>query len=92
MPGYFAVIHKDPDSDYGVSFPDLPGCISAGTTLDDASTMAAEALSLHIEGLIADGETLPTPSPLDVIAGSKEAGDAVAILLIEAQPALQATA
>jgi predicted RNase H-like HicB family nuclease len=41
---YIAVIHKDADSDFGVSFPDLPGCITAGRTLDEARVMAAEAL------------------------------------------------
>ena len=33
---YIALLHKDPKSDYGVSFPDLPGCITAGRTLDEA--------------------------------------------------------
>jgi len=40
MRAYIALIHKEPDSDYGVSFPDLPGCISAGLTLDEARAMA----------------------------------------------------
>ena len=40
---YIAYLHKDRDSDYGVSFPDFPGCITAGKTLDEASRMAAEA-------------------------------------------------
>ena len=43
---YIAVIHKDADSDFGVSFPDLPGCITAGRTLDEACAMATEALAL----------------------------------------------
>ena len=54
MLSYIALIHKDADSEYGVSFPDLPGCISAGATLDEARAMAAEALAMHLEGLIAD--------------------------------------
>ena len=36
MRQFIALIHKDTDSDYGVSFPDLPGVISAGSTLDEA--------------------------------------------------------
>ena len=35
MASYIAVIHKDPDSDFGVSFPDFPGCITAGATIDE---------------------------------------------------------
>lgn len=61
MKQYIALIHKDADSDYGVSFPDLPGVISAGSTLDEARDMATEALALHIEGLIEDGEAIPEP-------------------------------
>lgn len=58
---YPALIHKDPDSDYGVSFPDFPGCVSAGKTLAEASRFAEEALALHIEGMLEDGDTLPEP-------------------------------
>ena len=65
---YIAYLHKDPNSDYGVSFPDFPGCITAGRNLDEASRMAAEALALHIEGLIEDGQAVPEPSQLDDIA------------------------
>ena len=36
MNAYIALIHKEPDSDFGVSFPDLPGCVTAGSTLDEA--------------------------------------------------------
>ncbi len=47
---YIAYLHKDSKSDYGVSFPDFPGCITAGSTLEEAKEMAAEALSFHIAG------------------------------------------
>jgi predicted RNase H-like HicB family nuclease len=59
MRNYIGLIHKDADSDYGVSFPDFPGLITAGTDLDDARAMAEEALALHIEGLAEDGEAIP---------------------------------
>lgn len=58
---YPIVIHKDKGSDYGVTVPDLPGCFSAGRTLDEALASAREAIELHVEGLIADG--LPVPQP-----------------------------
>jgi predicted RNase H-like HicB family nuclease len=67
MNQYVALIHKDASSDYGVSFPDLPGCVTAGLTLDDARALAQEALSLHLEGLLEDGEALPSPSSLEDI-------------------------
>jgi predicted RNase H-like HicB family nuclease len=49
---YIAYLHKTRKSDYGVSFPDFPGCITAGRTLEEARRMAAEALALHVEGLL----------------------------------------
>ena len=52
---YLAVVHKDPDSDYGVSFPALPGCVTAGRTWDEAFNNAQEVLALHIEGLLSSG-------------------------------------
>ncbi len=57
---YMALVHKDPDSDFGVSFPDFLGCISAGSTLEEAAAMAAEALGGHIDLMAEDG--LPIPS------------------------------
>ncbi|WGS23035.1 MULTISPECIES: type II toxin-antitoxin system HicB family antitoxin [unclassified Bradyrhizobium] len=81
MRHYIALIHKDADSDYGVSFPDLPGVITAGTDLDDARTMAAEALALHLEGLAEDGEAVPEPSSLEEIMADVENRDGVAVLI-----------
>jgi predicted RNase H-like HicB family nuclease len=81
MRQYIALIHKDSDSDYGVSFPDLPGCITAGETLDDARDMAAEALAFHLEGLAEDGEAVPEPSSLEAIMVDRENRDGVAILV-----------
>jgi predicted RNase H-like HicB family nuclease len=81
MLAYIALIHKEPASDYGVSFPDLPGCITAGTSLDDARDMAAEALALHLEGLATDGDAIPEPSSLDTVMADAANRDAVAILV-----------
>jgi len=81
MRHYIALIHKDADSDYGVSFPDLPGVITAGTDLDDARMMAAEALALHLEGLVEDGEAVPEPSSLEEIMANIENRDGVAVLI-----------
>ena len=56
MRHYIALLHKEADSDYGVSFPDLPGCVTAGKTLDEARANAEEALALHLAGMAEDGE------------------------------------
>ena len=81
MKQYIALIHKDAKSDYGVSFPDLPGVISAGSTLDEARDMATEALAFHIEGLVEDGEAIPEPSSLEEVMANKENQDGVAVLI-----------
>lgn len=62
---YPVVIHKDPKSDYGVTVPDLPGCFSAGETLDQALKEIVEAIECHLEGLLYDGEPIPTPQSLE---------------------------
>lgn len=59
------VLHKDADSEYGVTVPDVPGCFSAGSTVSQAFENVKEALSLHYEGLIADGEPLPQIREID---------------------------
>lgn len=55
---YPVVIHKDPESAYGVTVPDLPGCFSAGDTLDEALNEVVEAIECHLEGLLLDGEPI----------------------------------
>lgn len=64
---YIAFIHKDPDSAYGVIFPDVPGCFSAGDTLEETMRNAGEALAFHIEALEADGDPVPAARELDEI-------------------------
>jgi predicted RNase H-like HicB family nuclease len=81
MASYIALLRKESRSDYGVEFPDFPGCVTAGRTLEEARRMAAEALRFHIEGLMQDGERLPVPSPLDAIADDPANDDATAFLV-----------
>jgi predicted RNase H-like HicB family nuclease len=78
---YIGLIHKDADSDYGVSFPDFPGVVTAGKSLDEARALAEEALSFHIDGLLEDGEAIPEPSSLEEIMSDPENRDGVAILV-----------
>jgi len=74
---YIALLHKDPKSDYGVSFPDLPGCITAGRTLDEARAMAVDALALHLQGMIEDGSAIPEPSSLETVMADPDNRDGV---------------
>ncbi len=81
MRQYIALIHKDAGSDYGVSFPDLPGCVTAGVDLDDARAMAEEALGLHLEGMERGGDPIPEPSSLEAIMADNDNRSGVAILV-----------
>ena len=65
------VIHKDSDSDYGVTVPDLPGCFSAGATTDEALSNAIEAIECHIEGLMIDGEPVPSSRSVEFYRSNK---------------------
>lgn len=65
MPMYVAILHKEPASDYGVSFPDFPGCVTAGSTLDEAQTMAQDALAVHAGFMQEQGQALPVAMTLD---------------------------
>ncbi len=78
---YPAVIDKDADSDFGVQFPDFRGCVSAGGTLDEAVLGAHEALAGHVALMVADGDPLPEPTPLEAVAAKHEAST-VAITLV----------
>jgi predicted RNase H-like HicB family nuclease len=81
MRSYIGLIHKEADSDYGVSFPDFPGAVTAGEDLDDARAMAEDVLALHIEGMVADGKAIPEPSSLEEVMADAENRHAVAILV-----------
>lgn len=87
MTGYIAYLRKDKDSDYGVEFPDLPGCVSAGHTLEEAKAMAAEALVRHVSVLQEMSEPVPLPSSLDQLAEDPHRGNAV-MVMIDLDPAL----
>ncbi len=49
------VIHKDENSVYGVSVPDVPGCFSWGDTVDAALMNVKEAVYAHVQALVSEG-------------------------------------
>lgn len=69
MQYYFAIVHKDEGSAYGVEFPDLPGCFSAADDLGDVVANATDAIALWMED-----QAEPAASSLEqVCAGAAEA-------------------
>ena len=85
MANYIALIHKDSDSEFGVSFPDFPGCVTAGKSIDEAKDMAQEALSGHIKIMAEFDEKIPEPSDLEKIISSEESSDLVAFFIVTVQ-------
>ena len=72
---YVSFIHQDADSGYGISFPDFPGCVSVGETVDDAVRHGCDALAFHAEGLSDDGEPIPPPRSIEAIKSNPELKD-----------------
>ena len=77
MTTYIALLRKDPDSDFGVDFPDFPGCITAGSTLEETRIMAQEALQAHVECMVELGQRVPEPSSLDDVMADPENAEAI---------------
>ena len=71
---YVSFIHRN-DAGYGVSFPDFPGCVSVGDTIDEAVHHGSEALAFHVEGLMDDGESIPPPRSIDAINADPKLAD-----------------
>ena len=89
MVEYIGLIRKEAESDFGVDFPDFPGCVTAGSTFDEARTMAQEALQGHIESMEDDGLELPAPSSREIVMSDPDNRDGVVILVstLGTQPA-----
>jgi predicted RNase H-like HicB family nuclease len=66
---YVALLHKakKKTASYGIIFPDFPGCVFAGKTMDQALKNAREGLIFHIEGIQSAGEPVPKPTSLEEI-------------------------
>jgi predicted RNase H-like HicB family nuclease len=67
MTQYIVLLHKNGRKGYGASFPDFPGCVSGGTTVEDTLREAAEALALHVDGMLEDGQKIPKPRSVEAI-------------------------
>lgn len=67
MAKYFALIHKEAGTDFGISFPDFPGCISAGETFEKCLHNGLEALSAHVALMRREGEQVPDPRDIETL-------------------------
>lgn len=72
MTHYVAIVEEEEGKAVGVWFPDLPGCVSAGDTLDEAMQNAAEALELWAEAKVESGQKIPPPRSLTELKTDSE--------------------
>ncbi|KFI23685.1 type II toxin-antitoxin system HicB family antitoxin [Nitrosococcus oceani] len=64
----YAVVIEQGESSYGAYVPDLPGCVAAGETREEAIKLIQEAVEFHIQGLKEDGEDIPaSTSSIEII-------------------------
>lgn len=85
MARYFPAIVEKSSDGFGVFFPDLPGCTSAGATVQEAALNAEEALQAHIDLSVEHGDAIPEPSALDAIAVATDVAE-VGRILVRAEP------
>jgi antitoxin HicB len=84
---YIAIIHKDRESSYGVSFPDVPGVITAADSLDDAMDKASEALAFAAEDWESlTGSRFPAPRSLDALRADPQLRSDFANAVVAAIP------
>jgi len=81
MAFYIALVRKDPDSDYGVEFPDFPGCVTATPELEDVLSLVVARRVSHVEGMTEDGEPLPKPSSAAEIMADPRNREALALFV-----------
>jgi predicted RNase H-like HicB family nuclease len=74
---YLGVVEKDPDSAYGMWFPNMPGCFPAADEFDDLPRIAAEMLRLHVEALESNGRSIPTPRSVAEVMADRDVRRAV---------------
>jgi predicted RNase H-like HicB family nuclease len=72
-----AVIEKDAESAFGVWFPDVEGCFSAGDTVEEAVANAAIALRQHVEAVESAGRPVPRARSIDDVILDKEGAAAI---------------
>ena len=84
MTSYLAIVHKEKNSQYGVCFPDFPGCITAGENVEEAYALAQEVLEMHIAGMKEDGDNIPPPMSFEKARKHGFAKDCLMTFMVDA--------
>lgn len=74
---FVLALHTDDGKTFGVTVPDLPGCFSAGDSIDDAIENAIKAIDGHLSVMSDDGESIPVPHPIAEHQGNPDFASAI---------------
>lgn len=78
---YYPAIIDRSASGFGASFPDFPGCVAAGATVNEAAINAEAALGFHVEAMAKDGDAIPAPSDFAEVVKLEEPDDVVGLMV-----------
>ena len=81
MAYFIAILHQDPGTDYGLCFPDFPGCVAAENNLEGLKAAAEEALAGHLQLLAGTGAAVPPPTPIEAIMTDPDFADGLPALI-----------
>lgn len=60
----YAVVFEKSRTGYGAYVPDLPGCVAAAETLEESEELIRQAIELHLDGMLEDGDDIPAPTTI----------------------------
>ena len=81
MAYFIAILHQDPGTDYGLCFPEFPGCVAAENNLEGLKAAAEEALAGHLQLLAETGAAVPPPTPIEAIMTDPDSADSLPALI-----------
>jgi predicted RNase H-like HicB family nuclease len=84
---HYPILIRKSRRTFGVTVPDLPGCTSAGGSIEDAIGQVREAMELHLQGLIEGGDVPPDPTPIDTLQADPEHAGGICWALVRIEPA-----
>lgn len=82
---YVAIIERGAEG-FGAFFPDFPGCVSAGDTIQETARNAEEALRGHVAAMVRDGDAIPSPTALDDIPADPDVVEAARVMVPASLP------
>lgn len=74
MISYRILLRKEPEGGYTVTVPSLPGCVTYGKSIEEATEMAKDAIELYLESLKSHNEEIPKTSLSDISESYKDTG------------------